>query len=441
MKFRNTSGLLAVSLVLIAFAPASAQTFQKIVAADVVVPGLGVTFGELDPPVLSGDELAFRAQSFVSQAGTGIFKADLDGNFTPIATRQTQNPAGGGVFTEFGQGSDLPSIHSGTVAFIGRNASESGVFTGSGSGLNAIVTTDTDLPDTDVVPLNFASPSLHGRIAVTMSNASHVPSFAGIYSNDLGSLFTVIDTSNATFGYFNVSLGTTATGLPNQDVFLFSVNQSPAGPHYIYRRRHDEPTLADPELIVGTNTLRPDGVTIFGTPSRAQPDRHNIDRLCFMDGTGVANGGVFRVTGAAIETVADTSTPIPDGTGNFTEFGLWCAIDAGDVAFVGRGSGGQQGVYIGRWTGVIEKIMDTNGTLGGATPSIFEMSREALYHGRLAFKAFAGGEQAIWVTSVPEPDAVGAGLAMLLSMLSLLRRPARARQYEIDGSHAPRGSS
>jgi hypothetical protein len=89
MKWRNTSGLLAVSLVLIAFEPVGAQTFQKIVATEVVVPGLGVTFGELDPPVLSGDELAFRAQSFVSQAGTGIFKADLQENFTPIATRQT----------------------------------------------------------------------------------------------------------------------------------------------------------------------------------------------------------------------------------------------------------------------------------------------------------------------------------------------------------------
>jgi hypothetical protein len=425
MKFRNTSGLLAVSLVLIAFAPVGAQTFQKIVATEVVVPGLGVTFGELDPPVLSGDELAFRAQSFVSQAGTGIFKTDLDGNFTSIATGQTANPAGGGVFTEFGEFSDLPSIHSGTVAFTARNASKRGVFTGSGVGLNAIVTTDTDFPDTDVVPLKFGSPSLHGRIAVTMSNSSHVPSFAGIYSNDLGTLFTVIDTSNATFGYFNVSLGTTATGLPNEDVFLFSVNQSPSGPHYIFRRSYDEPTFADPELIVGTNTQRPDGVTLFDTPSRAQPDRHNIDRLCFMDGAGITNGGVFRATGTAIETVADTSTPIPDGIGNFTEFGLWCAIDAGDVAFVGRGSDGQQGVYIGRWTGVLEKIIDTNGMLGGSTPSIFDLSREALYDGRLAFKAFAAGEQTIWVTTAPEPDGVCAGLAALLAMISIRRRRRR----------------
>jgi hypothetical protein len=307
------------------------------------------------------------------------------------------------------------------VAFLGSSSAKSGVFTGSGGSLNTVVTTDTDFPDTDVVPLGFGPPSLNGRIAVTMTNSPQTPYFSGVYSYDLGLLFRVVDTSLATFGYFNVSLGTTATGLPNQDVYLFSVNQSPTGPHFIYRRRYDEPTLADPELIVGTSTLRPDGVTVFGTPSRAQPDRHDIDRLCFLDGTGVSNGGVFRVTGTAIETVADTSTPIPDGTGNFTEFGSWCAIDSGDVAFVGRGSGGQQGVYIGRSTGELEKIMDTNGTLGGATPSSFDLSREALYDGRLAFKSFAGGEQAIWVTPAPEPGGVCAGLAVLIAIVPIAR--------------------
>ena len=45
------------------------------------------------------------------------------------------------------------------------------------------------------------------------------------------------------------------------------------------------------------------------------------------------------------EQVADTTTSIPDGTGNFTGFGAPSLSDAG-TAFYGEGSGGQQGVYV-----------------------------------------------------------------------------------------------
>jgi len=42
--------------------------------------------------------------------------------------------------------------------------------------------------------------------------------------------------------------------------------------------------------------------------------------------------------------IADTATAIPGGTGNFTGFGN-VSISATDVAFLGLGANGQQGIY------------------------------------------------------------------------------------------------
>jgi hypothetical protein len=425
-----------VLLVVALAAPAGAQSFQKIVDSTHAVPGLNVTFEDFDAPVLDGLALAFRAQSFSSLAGTGIFRADTSGTFAAIATRLTQSPAGG-TFSDFGQSDDMPSIDAGTVAFVGLSSGGKGVFRGSGGALDTIATDGTDFPDTDVVPFRFYAPSLDRRVAVTMTNSPATPYFSGVYSYDSTQLFTVVDTNPATFGYFNIGNATTAAGLPNEGVYVYDVNQSPTGPYLIYRRSYQGAALGTPELIVASNTLRPDGLTPFVYPARSQADRGDPEQLCFMDGVGLQNGGVFRATATTIETVADTDTPIPDGTGHFTDFGLWCSIYAGDVAFVGRGVGGQQGVYVGRAQGVLEKVVDTGDTLGGATPVIFDLSREALSGGRLAFKAFAGPESALWITPAPEPSALAAGVVALLACAVLSRR----RQYVIDASHAPRGSA
>ncbi len=399
---------------------AGAQSFQKIVDDAHTVPGLNVIFDDFDPPVLDGRTLAFRAQSFSSFAGTGIFRVNYAGRFAAVATRQTTSPAGG-TFSDFGQGNDPPSISFGTVAFIGLTNSSQGIFAGSGGELTTIVTATTDFPDTDVTPLRFDPPSLDGRVAVTMTNSPATPYFSGVYSYRSSNLFTVVDTDPSTFFYFNVSNATTASVVPESGAYVYEENDSPTGPYFIYRRSYQGPTLGDPEQIVASNTLRPDGMTAFSGPSRAQADRGDPEQLCFMDGIGPSQGGVFRAIGTTIETVADTSTPIPEGSGNFTEFGYWCAIDAGAVAFVGRGAEGQQGVYLGRPNGALEKIVDTGDMLDGASPYLFDLSREALSNGLLAFKASAGAGQALWTVPVPEPDASAAGFVAVLACAALCR--------------------
>ena len=76
-----------------------------------------------------------------------------------------------------------------------------------------------------------------------------------------------------------------------------------------------------------------------------------------------------RVTGtsAPIAAVASGTTTIPGGTGTFSGFGNHPAISAGNLAFFGAGSGGQQGVYRAHPEGPPIKVADLNTAIPGGT--------------------------------------------------------------------------
>ena len=61
-------------------------------------------------------------------------------------------------------------------------------------------------------------------------------------------------------------------------------------------------------------------------------------------GVGSGQRGIYTSIGGTLALVADLSTPIPGGSGNFTNFGNPVSLGGGDVAFRGVGSG-QRGIY------------------------------------------------------------------------------------------------
>jgi hypothetical protein len=80
---------------------------------------------------------------------------------------------------------------------------------------------------------------------------------------------------------------------------------------------------------------------------------------------GVGGGtyqGVFTATaeGGSLAAVADTNTAIPNGTGNFTAFGFQ-SVSGTRMAFRGAGSNGQNGIYVGTvGGGPLVRVADTN---------------------------------------------------------------------------------
>ena len=161
----------------------------------------------------------------------------------------------------------------------------------------------------------------------------------------------------------------------------------------------------------------------FDTLIFPQLERSHGD-LCFRaDDGSVSYEGFFRWdrSDGTLELVADTETPIPGGSGNFSGFSLYCSIDAGEVVFAGTGTGFQQGIYRKPAGGALEKVIDTSDLLEGASIFAFDTSREAVVDGRVAFQAVGDFGDALFVTAAPEPGAT-ASLAAALGSLALLAR-------------------
>ena len=62
-------------------------------------------------------------------------------------------------------------------------------------------------------------------------------------------------------------------------------------------------------------------------------------------GSNFRQVGLYLFDGHALRRVVDKSTPIPDGTGNFTEFQS-LGLSGTNVLFEGSGSSGQRGLYL-----------------------------------------------------------------------------------------------
>ena len=100
--------------------------------------------------------------------------------------------------------------------------------------------------------------------------------------------------------------------------------------------------------------------------------------------------GIYSDVGGSLQSVADISTPIPNGSGFFTAFGS-PSLDSGNIALQGYGSNGQTGIFtnIG---GTLAPVV-TNGTsIDGKTVSGLSMSTRSLSNGNVAFEAsFSSG--------------------------------------------------
>jgi hypothetical protein len=134
--------------------------------------------------------------------------------------------------------------------------------------------------------------------------------------------------------------------------------------------------------------------------------------------------GIYTSTGGVLATVADTFTPIPGGTGNFASFAGSNSISGGTVAFDGRGSGGQIGIYISTG-GVLTKVIASGDTLDGKTVSGASISDNSLDGSTLAltvgFRDNTGGIYE--ATLVPEPSSV----VLILTGLVLTAAAGRSR--------------
>ena len=132
-------------------------------------------------------------------------------------------------------------------------------------------------------------------------------------------------------------------------------------------------------VIADGNTPVPGGTGTFSDVGRPW--------ICdFEGGTVVFRGhgtngekGVYSNAGGALRVVADLNTLIPEGTGTFTRFGKVNTVfgnvptmDGGNVAFYGEGADGQKGIYL-EWNGSLSKVADLNTPIPGGAGNFLSL--------------------------------------------------------------------
>src|SRR5688572_6304686 len=114
----------------------------------------------------------------------------------------------------------------------------------------------------------------------------------------------------------------------------------------------------------------------------------------------VALGAVAPARGYLFTRIADTNTPIPGGTGNFTSFDPSSVPGPQStfVTFRGFGADGQEGIYTGRAPNVITRIADRNTVMPvpGGPVTFQSFGAPSAGFGPIFFHASGGGTGGIF---------------------------------------------
>jgi hypothetical protein len=262
----------------------------------------------------------------------------------------------------------------------------------------------------------FSHPSIRGGQIAFRAAGADDPRQRGIYAWIDGRLEAVAD------------LSTPIPACPGLFSFL-SAEISVDGGKLAFRAEGFEPRRGIYTNLTGSLTKIadtadpiPDGDGLFTSVEFPRLDGGKVYFAGF--GTG-GQQGIYVGDGTSVARIVDTRTPIPWGTGTFTDFSIrpqQFAASSGAVLFRALGTDGQQGVYFARGS-QIEKVIDVSDTLDGKELTALDIGPEALRGSVLAFTAtFADGSSAIYVGSPVflRGDTNSDGEADLSDALSIL---------------------
>lgn len=294
------------------------------------IPGGTGNFTLLDAPVsLGGGDIAFVG---VGLTQGGIYTS-IGGTLAVVADLSTPIPGGTGNFTSL----DEPvSLGGGDVVFRGLGTGQEGIYTFIGGTLSLVadlstmipggVGTFTDFPDRPI--------SIGGKnVAFNATSAGQ----EGVYTFISSTLAVVADASTMIpggTGTFTDFADLIYLGSGN---FMF-VGSGPSDQEGIYS--FISSTLAE---VADTSDMVPGGTGNF----------RGFDEPVPIGGGDIAFQGInsmlaranYAILDGTVVIIANQSTMIPDGTGNFTAVGFPKPISTGNVSFTGLGSSSQSGIY------------------------------------------------------------------------------------------------
>lgn len=169
------------------------------------------------------------------------------------------------------------------------------------------------------------------------------------------------------------------------------------------------PQVGSPLRVADTATAIPGGsgdFTAFGSDQVHPIDPAlSADRLAFVgSGSGGQQGVYVMAVGSPISRVTATATPIPGSSGHFASFGA-VSISETDVAFLAHGAGGQTAIY-DLTRGQLLKVIAVGASIGGKVITGLNFSRSGLSGDPVAFQGtFSDGSQGVYtIDVVPAPS-------------------------------------
>jgi len=103
-----------------------------------------------------------------------------------------------------------------------------------------------------------------------------------------------------------------------------------------------------------------------------------------FDGEGVNfQEGIYTASNGTLAKIADRNTPIPSGVGNFTKL-IGANTDGNNVVFLGADSNFQEGIYVSN--GTLTTIVDKNTPIPDGTGNFTRLSGLSIDDGTVAFK-------------------------------------------------------
>ncbi len=399
--------LIGLSLSLLASGKAEAisLTFEKIVDVNTAIPEGTGNFGFFETPSLDNGNVAFNGLSGDFEQ-RGVY-TNIGSELNVVADTNTPIPGGTGNFTAFGSFFS-PSLDDGNVAlngFGGANFDRSGIYTSINGVLDVVADTNTPIPGGTGTFSNSGGPSLdNGNVVFGASDVGG----DSIYTNIGGGLSVVADTNTPIPGGTGTFFGFTGNSLDNGTVAFGGFGGANLEQSGIYTN-----IAGALNVVADTNTPVPGGTGTFRdffSPSL------NDGNVAFqgISGANFDRSGIYTSINGVLDVVADMNTPIPGGTGTFSDFFFPLpSLDNGNVAFASTNAGFEQdGIYtnIG---GTLAEVIATGGFLDDKEVSSVFFGSEGLSGNQIAFGAtFSDDSQAIYIaTAIPEPSSVLGTLA------------------------------
>ena len=312
-----------------------------------------------------------------------------NGVFEPLADRNTLAPPS---TTETFTFLSDPSIRNGVVSFFGlSDGTFDGVYLFENGALSLVADEATNSPGTSSPLSGFGAPKTDGSIVAFVARAAGIE---GLYRASAAGLELVLDETTPlpdNSGTFG-NLSNSFIAADGGDVaFLTDFGFRPG---FLYRTRG-----AAVEVVADPSTPFPGGGFfdfVDEVPSFAQ------GMIAFDGSNGMGSGGIIVDTGSGFRLAVEGGTPVPGSSEVFTLF-RQMSLDSGRVAFdgiFGQPPNSTRGLFV-ESNGTIIPVVALGDMLDGKLISQFAIDSRALSGNELVFHVrFDGGGQAIYLATI-----------------------------------------